>query len=171
MNLLFCPSEKELQEALREGRWPQACDPELRAHVDRCRDCQELVLVMQTLQKAKSQMHLAGVSGSPGLLWWRGQLRRRNEAIQSVTEPLALAQKAGLLGLLVAFFVLIWQGSHPSDLLNLFQSLSSSGFSPLEHLWALASGANASILVLGVAGLATLAFFAGFAIFLLRDES
>ena len=104
------------------------------------------------------------------MLWWRGQLRRRNEAIQSVTEPLALAEKAGLLALLVALCALIWQGSHSGDLLNLFQNLSNSGFSPLEALWALASGANASILVLGVAGLATLAFFAGFAIFLLRDK-
>lgn len=177
MNLLFCPSEKELQAMLRQGRWPHACDPDLRAHVDNCRDCQELVLVTQTLQKAKlngerlARLHLARVSGAPGLLWWRGKLRRRNEAIQSVTEPLGLAQNVGLLGLLVAFCVLVWQGSHSDDLLNLFRSLSSSGFSPLEEIWAVASGANASIIVLGVAGLGTLAFFAGFAIFFLRDKS
>jgi len=177
MNLFFCSSERELEETLRQGRWPHACDPDLRAHVASCRDCRELVLGAQALQKAKSdgvelaRPHLTRVSGSPGLLWWRGQLRRRNEAVQTVTEPLALAEKAGLFGLLMAFCVLLWQVSQSGDLLSLFQSLSSSGFSPLEELWAVASGANASIVVLGVAGLATLAFFAGFAIFLLRDKS
>src|SRR5215472_8941789 len=164
MNLFFCSSERELEETLRQGRWPHACDPDLRAHVASCRDCQELVLVSQTLQQAKSNgaqlahLRLTRVSASPGLLWWRGQLRRRNEAIQSVTEPVALAEKTGLLGLFVAFCVLIWQAIHSGDLLNLFQSLSSPGFSPFEDLWAMASGANAWIIVLGVAGLATLAF-------------
>ena len=171
MNLFFCSSEKELQATLRQGRWPHACDPDLRVHVDGCRECRELVLVTQTLQKAKSNAEQLAQLGSPGLLWWRAQLRRRNQAIQLVTEPLALAEKVGLLGLLVAFSVLVWQGGQSADLLTLFQGLSSSGFSPLEELWAVASGTNGSIIVLGVAGLGTLAFFASFAIFLLRDES
>ncbi|HVH72409.1 MAG TPA: hypothetical protein VNB49_15050 [Candidatus Dormibacteraeota bacterium] len=171
MNLFFCSSEKELEATLRQGRWPQACDPDLHAHVDGCRDCQGLVLVVQTLQKAKSNGEQSARLHSPGLLWWRAQLRRRNEAIQSVTEPLALAVKAGLLGLLVAFCVLVWRGGQSADLLHLFQGLFSSDFSSLGELWTMASGANLGIIVLGVAGLATLAFFASLAIFLLRDES
>lgn len=171
MNLFSCSSEKELEATLRQGRWPHACDPDLRAHVDDCRDCQELVLVTQTLQKAKSNAEQLARLGSPGLLWWRAQLRRRNEAIQSIAEPLALAEKIGLLGLLTAFCVLVWQGGQSADLLNFFQGLFSSGFSPLEELWAAASGVSAWVMVLGVAGLATLVLFASFAIFLLRDES
>lgn len=171
MNLFLCSSEKELEAALRQGRWPHACDLDLRAHVDGCRDCQELVLVSQTLQKAKSNGYELARMRSPGLLWWRAQLRRRNEAIQSIAEPLALAEKIGLLGLLAAFCVLVWQGGQSADLLNLFQGLFSSGFSPLEELWAAASGANVGIIVLGVAGLGTLAFLASFAIFWLGDKS
>ena len=171
MNLFFCPSEPELEATLRQGRWPHACDPDLRAHVDGCRDCQELVLITQTLQKAKPNGQQLALLRSPGLLWWRAQLRRRNEAIQTVTEPLALAEKAGLFGLLAAFCVLVWQGGVSSYLLNLFQSLSSSGFSSLGELWAAASGTNVWILVLGVGGIVVPAFFAGFAIVLLRDKT
>lgn len=171
MKLFFCTSEKELEAALRQGRWPHACDPDLRAHVDGCPDCQELVLVTQTLQKAKSHGEQLARLHSPGLLWWRAQLRRRNEAIRSVTEPLALAEIVGLLALFVAFCVVVWQGGQAAGLLNLFQGLSSSAFSQLEELWAAASGASVWMTVLGVAGLSTLAFFASFAIFLLRDES
>ena len=171
MNLFFCALEKELQATLLQGRWPHACDPDLRTHVDGCGDCQEIVFVTQSLQKAKSQGEQLARLRSPGLLWWRAQLRRRNEAIQSVTEPLALAEKVGLLGLLVAFCVLVWQGSRSGDLLNLLQGLSNSGSSPLEELWAVACSMNAWIIVLGVAGLGILGFFASLAIFLLRDES
>jgi hypothetical protein len=171
MSLFLCSSEKELEATLRQGRWPHACDPELRAHVDGCRDCQELVLVTQTFQKAKSNGEELARLRCPGLLWWRAQLRRRNEAIQTVTEPLARAERVGLLGLLAAFCVLVWQGSQSAHLPNLFQGLFRSGFSPLQELWAAASGANVWITVLGVAGLSTLALFASFAIFLLRDES
>lgn len=171
MNLFFCSSEKELEATLRQGRWPHALDPDLRTHVDTCRDCQELVLVTQTLQKAKSNGEQLARLHAPGLLWWRAQLRRRNEAIQSVAEPLALAENVGVFGLLAAFCVLVWQGGQSADLLNLFQGLFSSGFSPLQELWAAASGANVWITVLGVAGLSTVALFASFAIFLLRDET
>lgn len=171
MSLFFCPSEKELEATLRQGRWPHACDPDLRAHVDACRDCQELVLVTQTLRKAKSHGEQLAQLRSPGLLWWRAQLRRRNEAIKSVTEPLALAQKVGLVGILGAFCVLVWQGSQSADWLSLFQGLFSSDFSSLGELWAMASGAHLGIVVLVLAGLGTLAFFASFAFFLLRDKS
>ena len=169
--MFFCSSEKELEAALRQGRWPHACDPDLRAHVDACCDCQELILVTQTLQKAKSNGEQLAQLRSPGLLWWRAQLRRRNEAIQTVTEPLALAEKVGLLALLVAFFVLVWQGGQPADLLSFFQSLFSSDFSSLGELWTTASGANAGTMVLGFAGLGTLVLFVSFAIFLLREKT
>lgn len=171
MNLFLCSSEEELEATLRQGRWPHACDPDLRAHVEGCRDCQELVSVTQTLQKAKSNGEQLARLHSPGLLWWRAQLRRRNEAIQRITEPLALAETVGLLGLLAAFCVLVWQGGQSADLLNLFQGLFSSDFSSLGELWTMASGVNLGIIVLGVTGLATLAFFASLAIFLLRGES
>lgn len=156
---------------LRKGRWPHACDPDLRAHVDGCRDCQELVLITQTLQRAKSNGEQLALLHSPGLLWWRAQLRRRSEAIQRVTAPSAMAEKVGLFGLLAAFCVLVWQAGRSGYLLNPFQGLSTSGFSPLKELSAAASGANSWIIVLGAAGLTTLALLASFAIFLLRDES
>ena len=97
MNLFFCATEKELEATLRQGRWPDACEPDLRAHLECCRNCQELVLVTLTLQRAKSNGEQLARLDSPGLLWWRAQLRRRSEAIQSIIRPLALAEKVGLL--------------------------------------------------------------------------
>lgn len=168
--MFCCSREKELQATLRQGRWPHGSDPDLRAHVDGCRNCQEVVLVTQTFQKAKLNGERLAPLESPGWLWWRAQLRCRKEAIQTVTEPLAVAEKVGLLGLLAAFCVVVWQGSQSADFLNLFQGLSGSGFSQLAELWGAAASASVWMIVLGVAAVGTLAFFAGFAIFLLRDE-
>ena len=170
MNLSCRSREKELPATLRQGRWPHASDPDLRAHVDGCRDCQEVVLVTQTLQKAKSNGERLAPLGSPGLLWWRAQLRRRKEAIQTVTEPLAVAEKVGLLGLLAAFCVVALKASQSADFLDLFQGLSRSGVSQLAELWSAAAGWSVWMIVLGITALGALAFFAAFAIFLLRDE-
>lgn len=125
MNLYSCLWEKELQDALRQGHWPQACDPGLRAHVEGCRECQELVLVTQVLQKAKSAGQQPAPGHSPHLLWWRAQLRRRNEALQRVTEPLAFTAKIGLLGMLAVFCLGVWQWSRLAHWDTLFQSLLS----------------------------------------------
>ncbi|PYT79236.1 MAG: hypothetical protein DMG40_17130 [Acidobacteria bacterium] len=177
MNLFCCTSEMALEATLRQGRWPHACDPDLRAHVDGCRDCQELVLIAQALQRARSNreqpagLHLARVSGSPGLLWWRAQLRRRKEAIQRVSEPVSLAEKVGFVGLLAAFLVAIWQWGRFADLLSLFQSFSNSGLSELKDFWAASFGASFWMTVLGVAALGALVFFATLAVFLLKDET
>ena len=77
MILGSCVREKEVSELLRQGHWPHACTAELHAHVDGCRACRDLVLVAASFQKARAQAAGAAPLQSPGLLWWRAQLRRR----------------------------------------------------------------------------------------------
>jgi hypothetical protein len=103
----FCSQGGEIAEALRSGRWPHGCDPQLRAHVDACRSCNDLVLVTQAFQKARSDSAQAARLGAPGLLWWKAQLRRRNAAVEQVSKPITVAQIfALLLNLLVAWSLL-----------------------------------------------------------------
>ena len=88
-----CSYEKELTQALKAGHWPQGCGPELRAHVDTCANCSDLVLVTQTFQRARSESERAApVANSTSLLWWRAQLRRRNAATERVNRPITIAQ-------------------------------------------------------------------------------
>ena len=54
MTLGSCPREKEVADLLHRGHWPQACPADLRAHVDACRSCSELVLVTQAFQSARA---------------------------------------------------------------------------------------------------------------------
>jgi hypothetical protein len=87
-----CPREAEAQAVLRRGHWPDACEPELRHHVATCERCSSRLLVLHTFQTARAESVQAANVGHPNLLWWRAQLRRRNEALQRVSKPTVTAQ-------------------------------------------------------------------------------
>lgn len=93
MTFRACSWEKELAQALKDGHWPQGCGAELRAHVDECGKCGDLVLVTHAFQIARMESESsAPVGGSSSLLWWRAQLRRRNAAAKRVSRPITVAQ-------------------------------------------------------------------------------
>jgi hypothetical protein len=92
MTFRACSYERELTQALKDGHWPEGCGPELRAHVDACGHCSDLVLVTETFQRVRSESEHATPCGSPSLLWWRAQLRRRYAATERVSRPITIAQ-------------------------------------------------------------------------------
>ena len=90
MTPFSCPREKEVASQLKLGQWPHASAADLRAHVAACRTCSDLVLVstaFQTIRVASTPQ-----LPSAGSLWWRAQLRRRNQAIERISRPLLGAQ-------------------------------------------------------------------------------
>jgi hypothetical protein len=88
MTLGPCVHEKELASLLALGHYPNACSQDLLAHVRACRSCSELALVTRAFQTARAQTAAAANLASPGLLWWRAQLRRRNAAVERVGKPI-----------------------------------------------------------------------------------
>jgi hypothetical protein len=87
-----CPHETQLQSIVRSGHWPDACEPELRNHVKVCNRCASQLLVLHAFQRARTEAVHTAPTGHPNLLWWRAQLRRRNEALQRVGRPITTAQ-------------------------------------------------------------------------------
>ena len=113
MMMRSCPREAEVKALVERGQWPQACASELRTHVDSCRSCGELVLVTAAFQRARNHAVGAARLGSPGLLWWRAQLRRRNAAVERISRPILSAQIFALaVNLVVAAAVAVWQARH-----------------------------------------------------------
>ncbi|HMG87713.1 MAG TPA: hypothetical protein VK574_18405 [Terracidiphilus sp.] len=112
MSPFTCAREREVTELLRQGYWPEACPEELRTHVETCRSCSDLVLVTQALQASRKQTLDIPHLESPGALWWRAQLRRRNAAIETVGRPILGAQIFALMLLIVvAAGGLVWKGT------------------------------------------------------------
>ncbi len=112
MSPFTCTREREVTELLHQGYWPEACPAELRTHVETCRICSDLVLVTEALQTSRRQALDLPRLESPGALWWRAQLRRRNAAIETVARPIFGAQIFALMLLIVVGSGgLVWKGN------------------------------------------------------------
>jgi len=110
-----CPREAELQAALRAGRWPAASDAALRDHVAQCRSCSDVALVMHTMQQARAQANTPALQ-APGTLWWRAQLRRRQQAVEQATRPIVLAEIAAFAAVFAGLALSVWHWWHAATL-------------------------------------------------------
>jgi hypothetical protein len=169
MTFRTCSFEKEIVQALKDGHWPEGCGAELRAHVDSCVKCGDLVLVTETFQRARNESERAAPSGSPSLLWWRAQLRRRNAATERVVLPITMAQTFAwlVLGLVGVAFV-VSQYRHGVQWASWW-----SEFVPSHALHVLVSGTGqvgwSSVLL--IFGFGVLALLSGLVVYLVSDKS
>lgn len=84
--------EQDVLDALAARRWPQRCDEELRAHVTACRICTDLVEVAMALLEDHEAAHQEIRLPPSGVVWWRAQLRAREEAARAAARPIAFIQ-------------------------------------------------------------------------------
>ncbi len=88
-----CMHEDALLEALETGRWPEACDHELRDHVARCSECSDLALVADAFIEDRRSSRTAAVPPS-GAVWWRMQLRLDRETRETAAKTVRRAHGA-----------------------------------------------------------------------------
>jgi hypothetical protein len=175
MSLSACPREKEVKELLELGQWPSACAPELHVHVEGCRSCGELVLVTTAFQKARAEAVGAAKLGSPGVLWWRAQLRRRNAAVERIGRPILGAQIFALgINLMLVVAIVTWQARHGLAWLTRLEQLPQTAAMHLDSLWPSmipASGwsslLNPMVMILAAA---TLALLGGVVVYLASEK-
>ena len=103
MTDIECVREEEVLELLRTGR----CDDELRAHVAACPLCNDLVTVAAAIVEDRDAMlQEAEIPGS-GIVWWRMQMRMREESARAAGRTLVAVQSmAVILAGVIAFAVL-----------------------------------------------------------------
>ena len=167
MKLPFCPHEEETAASLRENRWPCAADPALLIHARNCRRCSDIVLTAQTLQQARSVAVQSAHIGSPGYLWWRAQLRRRNRAVERVAEPIVWAEKFALISILcVACGFAFWQWGLVTDWLSWLAALFHSQAFQLDVLWLSSTSAGNLIGYSLLAGLGALVCIGALTLFM-----
>ena len=165
-----CPHEAEVQAILRQGHWPEACDPEFRKHVQTCRTCSEQLLVLHAFHSARAQAIEAARVDHPNLLWWRAQLRRRNEALQRVGRPITTAQIFELcISILAAAALLrsqLGKGFNWSSWLP--QSSSVSQFDALSFFTSVSADWG---LLLLLTGLGTVLLLSAVVVYLASDRT
>jgi hypothetical protein len=92
-----CCREEDVLDALTSGRWPDRADDEIRAHVAGCSICTDVVEVASAVLEVRN--------GDPGdmripssaVMWWRAQMRARQEAAREAARPINVAQVVALV--------------------------------------------------------------------------
>ena len=87
-----CVREQDVLDALTAGRWPARCDHDLRAHVSGCAVCRDLGDVASALMAEHDVAWRDARVPSAGSMWWRAQLRAREDAARAAGRPVAFIQ-------------------------------------------------------------------------------
>jgi hypothetical protein len=173
MTLAACSRENELADLLAKGQWPHACPEDLRFHVTACPSCSDLVLVGSAFQAARAYTAASANLPSPGLLWWRAQLRRRNAAIERVARPILFAQIFALsIVLLLGLGLVVSQARQGLNWLAWFHQLPQLQFGsfdlqPLSFSVLMSSGSSFMVLI---PVLATVAALGGVVVYLTSEK-
>jgi hypothetical protein len=100
---MTCPFEHDLLDALGRGY----VNPALTAHAGECERCRELRLVAGALLEDGREAIADAAVPSSAAMWWRMQVRQRQEAQSAARRTLLVGQAATLLiaaALLVSLF-------------------------------------------------------------------
>lgn len=92
--VIECARERDVLDALAagDGGW----NDELRAHVDACDICADIVAVALPLLDEHHATVDAAHLPSSGIVWWRATMRARHEAAQAATRPITVVQGVAL---------------------------------------------------------------------------
>src|SRR5689334_16869858 len=95
MSRAECPREQEVLDSVYSGRWPDRMGQDLAGHVEGCTFCKELGMVAQALRSNFSMAIEQARVPSAGLVWWRAEIRARQESLRVASRPIALARYIG----------------------------------------------------------------------------
>ncbi len=91
MNIHECLREQEVIDAAQCDRWPE----DLRLQLTQCALCADLLEVARAIHDDR-ESGLADVRvPSAGLVWWRAELRARQEAMRNASRPITFVQAFG----------------------------------------------------------------------------
>jgi hypothetical protein len=135
-----CNREQDVLDALVAERWPDRADEELRLHVAQCAICSDVLEVAAPLLHDRNSASLESARiPSSGAMWWRAQMRARQEAERQATRPIAVAQ---IVGSVIAIAVMVAVGAVVSpwlrDLIAGFSGRVAASLSGIELPMALA---------------------------------
>ena len=87
-----CDREDDVLALVTSGRWASRAADDLRAHAADCAVCAELALVAEAIDH-DTNLSRADVPELPssGTVWWRAQLRARQDAVRESGRPITIA--------------------------------------------------------------------------------
>jgi hypothetical protein len=153
-----CPHEAEVLDLVWTNQWPARADRSLVEHVAACEVCRDLA----TVASAVNDLHEATAADvkvpDASVVWYRAEVRARQELTRRATRPVAAAQIAaavvGLGGVFTAWrlggasLVEWWRGLSAPELpqLGVWSEVVSLASAPVWP-WILAAAAAWALMV------------------------
>ena len=104
MNPVECQFEAEVLAAVLQTRWPERVDRQLREHAASCAICSDAAAVASAIDEGLDELRASANLPDASRVWYRAQLRARQEAVQTAARPITALQlvafgcAVGLLG-------------------------------------------------------------------------
>ena len=89
---LHCPFEQELLDAVAARRWPDRAEPALQQHVASCTLCADVAEIAGAFFEDRDCARAEAVVPPASAIWWRAQIRAREEAARVALRPLLVIQ-------------------------------------------------------------------------------
>ena len=115
MTIIECPRESDVLDALASARWPHRVDRELTDHVASCDICSDVLTVAEAMQDDSDAAWREASVPSSGQVWWRAEMRARQEAIREASRPITVAYGVAALAglaLMIAAGWFMWPAIH-----------------------------------------------------------
>jgi hypothetical protein len=87
-----CTREQDVLDALVTEQWPERVSGELRSHVAACRMCADFVEAVRPILEDRDHAPYEARIPSSAVMWWRAQMRARQEATRVAARPITVAQ-------------------------------------------------------------------------------
>ena len=89
-----CEFEAVLLETIAARRWPERAEAALRSHVDGCIACSDVAQIAAAFLEDQDAARSEAAVPPASAVWWRAQMRAREEAIRAAARPLVVVQGA-----------------------------------------------------------------------------
>ena len=94
MKRVTCEFEDDVLMYVHTGRWPDRVPAEIVEHTAACDVCADLAAVAQAMDVERAIEPEAAAVPTAGAMWWKAQLRARQEAATAVGRPITAVQAA-----------------------------------------------------------------------------
>jgi len=106
--MIECPRETDVLDALASKRWPHRVDRELVDHVASCEVCTDVLAVAAAIREDHDATWSEVSVPSSGQVWWRAEMRARQEAIREASRPLTFVYVVAVSVALVLLTAVGW---------------------------------------------------------------
>jgi hypothetical protein len=91
MSRMECLREQEILEAVNCGRYSE----EQKTHASQCAVCSDVVAIATVFREDLEGGFADASVPSAGLVWWRAEIRSRQEAMRTASRPITWVQAFG----------------------------------------------------------------------------